>query len=335
MEDIQGAIRRVLAALEGTLAQLNSPSVSVYWGYLASALLIASLLYLLRDRRGKRASLRDWIAYCFPRRIYRSRSFFHDLASFVINTLLYSFLMLGPMTALSGAVGSSVWQGLTAALGEASGNPQHAGWRAALTVAALIAADLAFFCSHWMQHKVRALWEFHKVHHSAAELDPFTVFRRHPVDILFEGAVTGIFVGATYGLFFFATGARIELVQILGTNAVLFVFLLAGFNLQHSHIWWSFGPLDQVFISPAAHQVHHSVADEHLDRNFGNVLSLWDRLAGTFVRPRKRQTLSLGLLNGEHDQYDSLWRLYWLPFAKCGRLLFGRSSKDVRPPPPP
>jgi sterol desaturase/sphingolipid hydroxylase (fatty acid hydroxylase superfamily) len=53
--------------------------------------------------------------------------------------------------------------------------------------------------------------------------------------------------------------------------------------------------LDRVLISPTLHQVHHSYAPEHLDKNYGGMLAIWDLLAGTLYVPGNNETLTFGL----------------------------------------
>ena len=82
-------------------------------------------------------------------------------------------------------------------------------------------------------------------------------------------------------MFGWASAWSLHPLTIMGVNAALFVFLVAGFNLQHSHVWLSFGALDRVFISPATHQLHHDADPRHHGRNLGNMFAIWDVMAGT------------------------------------------------------
>lgn len=301
----------LLRVVQGVIALLNTPSVSIYWGYLLSAAVLASVLYL---RRG-RPSVRGWLSYLFPRRVFLHRSARNDLVLLVLNTLLHSFVFVLPLQSLSTSVASWVWGRLhvVAPLSEPFEGP---GLWVGVTVGMFVMADLAFFLSHRLLHRIPLLWELHKVHHSAPVLTPASVFRRHPGDILFDGAVSGVVMGTTYGVVGWLAGSVITGHQILGVNALLFVTLFAGFNLQHSHVWMTWGLLERVLISPAAHQLHHSVAVEHHDRNFGNMLSVWDRLCGTYVSPpRRRPTLVFGL-GAEDAAYRSVWRLYIVPLVR-------------------
>jgi sterol desaturase/sphingolipid hydroxylase (fatty acid hydroxylase superfamily) len=70
--------------------------------------------------------------------------------------------------------------------------------------------------------------------------------------------------------------------HVLGVDVVGFAFAVLGANLRHSHVWLSYGPfVERLAISPAHHQVHHSVDAKHHDRNFGSALAIWDWMFGT------------------------------------------------------
>jgi sterol desaturase/sphingolipid hydroxylase (fatty acid hydroxylase superfamily) len=305
---------------EGVVAQLDAPSVSVFWGYLASAAAIAFAVYVVRRPDG-RPSLRGFLHFVVPRSEARRRAW-HDVAIFAVNTVMYSLLFLPTIQAVSTAVGQGAWRELHAAFGPVEDPLVGTGPRLAMTLAVVMLADLAFFLSHWLQHRIALLWEFHKVHHSAETLTPFTVFRRHPVDVLVESSISGVLIGALYGLSGWLSGGALDGYTILGVNVVLFLFLVLGFNLQHSHVWLSFGPLDRVFISPATHQLHHSTDPRHLGKNYGNVFALWDGLAGTLYRPREFAPLEFGLGDEAHPHYRTLLGLYVRPIVRAARRLW-------------
>jgi sterol desaturase/sphingolipid hydroxylase (fatty acid hydroxylase superfamily) len=312
----------------GLLSPLWTPSSSAYWLYLLSALALAAFISMRgadRSIRGLGALLRA----LFPGRVYRHRSVRNDAGIFVANTLFYSFVLLGPVTALSGWAARGTAGVLGAAFGPARAMSDGLAGRLGLMVTLLVVADLAFFLSHYVQHRVGFLWEFHKVHHSAPVLCPLTVFRRHPVDVLFERGTSALMVGAVLGGFRHLGVTSVEPFTVMGVNAGLFLFLLLGFNLQHSHVWWSWGErLERLLVSPALHQIHHSAEPRHYDKNFGNIFSVWDGLAGTRYLPTSRERFAIGLSDGEGDDYRSLLRLYFLPFVRAlGLIRRARASR--------
>ncbi len=199
--------------------------------------------------------------------------------------------------------------------------------RIAYAGAVLLAADFGFFLGHYIGHKVPLFWEFHKVHHSAEVLNPLTNFRFHPVDRVLLGFFIGLSTGVVKGAFGFAFPGGISEIALVNIGVLLAFNLLA--NLRHSHVWLSYGwYASHVFSIPAQHQIHHGTAARHIDKNFGLMLSLWDWLAGCLYIPRQREDIELGLTNGEHAQYDSLWRLYTLPLVKAAALLARRAPPE-------
>ncbi|KIG16794.1 Sterol desaturase [Enhygromyxa salina] len=332
VEQLEVGLKRGWQIAGGIAEQFFSPGISVYWVYLLGAAALALLLYVVKVSRG-RPTLAGALAFLFPRRIWLSRSAANDVGLFVTNALIYSFLLLVPLQAVSTGLASDTWGWLYARLGPPAQPWTGLSMRVSLTVAAFIVADLAFFLAHAAMHRVPILWEFHKVHHSATVLEPLAVFRRHPVDVIVDGIVSGLLLGPMFGVFAWASGGAFGVVSVLGTNAILFVALLLGFNLQHSEVWLSFGPLDRVFISPATHQLHHSSDVAHHDRNFGNLLAIWDRLAGTLVLPgsfAQRPRLQFGL-GGEEQRMRSLPGLLVRPLIRAGlRLLVPLVPRRLR-----
>ena len=200
----------------------------------------------------------------------------------------------------------------------------------AYMIAIILAADLGFFIGHYLTHKVPLLWEFHKVHHSAPVLNPLTNYRFHPLDRIPLGLFMGLLTALVKGGFAFAYPGGIAEMTAVNVG-VLLLFNLSA-NLRHSHIWLSYGwHLSHVLSSPAQHQIHHGSESRHIDKNFGLMFSVWDWIAGTLYVPRAREEVRFGLSGREHEEYDSLWRLYSLPFVKAAAVLRGRPAPGARP----
>ena len=163
----------------------------------------------------------------------------------------------------------------------------------AFSVSYLILDDLSRFLLHYCMHNVDFLWYFHKTHHSATTLTPLTIFRVHPVESLLYFTRRLLVFGFVTGVFIWLFSSKLTGLQILGVDMFGFLFNLAAANLRHSHIWISFGKLEKIFISPAQHQIHHSVGSNHF--NMGSIFSFWDRIAGTLLLSGKKRELTFGL----------------------------------------
>lgn len=154
--------------------------------------------------------------------------------------------------------------------------------------------DFSRFALHLAMHRVPLLWRLHQTHHSATTLTPFTVFRVHPVESAIYFFRAFVVFSLVTGIFVWLFGRHLSIIDVIGVNALGFFANAAFANLRHSHVWVGFGRLEQCFVSPAQHQLHHSV---DLRRgNYGSVLSIWDRLAGTFELSGKRRPLIFGLM---------------------------------------
>ena len=192
---------------------------------------------------------------------------------------------------------------------------------AIFTSALFLVDDFTRFFLHWMLHKVPFLWEFHKVHHSAKVLTPFTIYRSHPVESYFYACRMAIVQGAVVGVGYYFFGATLSMYDVLGANLFVFIFNLFGSNLRHSHIWLSWGDkIESIFISPAQHQIHHSDNPIHFDRNLGSALSLWDQLFGTLIKASQVDKISFGA--GQYDAgHNSIAAIYLKPFAMAIKTL--------------
>jgi sterol desaturase/sphingolipid hydroxylase (fatty acid hydroxylase superfamily) len=301
---------------------VNEPSARIYWLYLASAMIIALLAYQ-RISSGKFSALR-FFQYLLPPSIYLHRSAKVDYLFFLVNGVIF-WGVVGPVMAFSGTLGQYFGSGLRATFGEFGFTPLSIPLLTALyTVATVIAMDLALFAQHWLMHRVPWLWEFHKVHHSAEVLTPMTVYRMHPVDDLLAWSLTGLAGGVTIGIFHWLYPLGLPIYTYMGINVVVFLFYFFGYNLRHSHIWVSYGPVvSHVLVSPAQHQIHHSAEERHWDKNFGFIFALWDWLAGTLYVPREHETFRLGI-GGEERHFSSVRALYLRPFQN---LLRSRKSE--------
>ena len=169
-------------------------------------------------------------------------------------------------------------------------------------------------------HKWPVLWALHKVHHSAETLNPITVYRTHPLEgILFS--LRGAFSqGTVISTFFFIFGDKVDLVTILGVNFLVFSFHVAGSNLRHSHIdikYWVW--LEKILISPAQHQLHHSLDERHYDKNFGAALAIWDWIFGSLHHSEDIDNLILGVEDNDFNP-TSVTELYLKPMKEISDI---------------
>lgn len=260
--------------------------------------------------------------FCFPEAIWKHPSSRVDRWFFVVNTIFFTTL-LAPYVASAVAMNEWMHDGLTAAFGEPEQMTSNMAVMTAIaTVLFILVSDFAIFLAHYLQHKVPFLWEFHKVHHSAQVMTPITVYRMHPVDDALAFILGGILNGGVIGALHYGFAQEPSIMQVSGLSIATFIFYLSFYNLRHSHFWLHYGRLGHVFISPAMHQIHHSEARKHWDKNMGFIFSFWDKLFGTLYVPEVKEELTLGI-GPETEEYNSVWNLYTLPFKKNWRRVSG------------
>ncbi|PIE74006.1 MAG: sterol desaturase, partial [Deltaproteobacteria bacterium] len=181
------------------------------------------------------------------------------------------------------------------------------------TLVLFVVSDFSRYWLHRAMHAVPFLWAFHKVHHSAEVLNPATFYRVHPVENFLFGLRYAVVVGSVTGIFIYLFGAKVQLVEILGANALLFIFNFVGGNLRHSHIELGYPVLlERLFISPRQHQLHHSY---HFTRyNYGGYLAIWDTMFNTLKVSADEQSSPYGLGEAENARFRRLSALFIAPF---------------------
>lgn len=311
----------LLGEVVAPVSWVADPRQRIYVVYLVSALLLGGGAVLWRQ--GRSWSIPSLFGELFPRRVWLSRDAGQDVVYTLINGALMAWI-LDAWTWLADDVRGGMW-GALELLGVGPFTVPG-GWPVclAVTIASVLAVDFGIFLSHWLQHRVPILWAFHKTHHAARQLTPLTVFRQHPVDFAGTAACAAVTAGAAAAVIAWLTGGAVPAVGIAGLNAVTFLFYVCGYTLRHTHIWFDFGWLDRVFVSPAMHQVHHSDAPRHWDRNMGLVFSFWDQIFGTAYLPKAREELTFGI-GDESGRFRTAWDFWMEPV----RELLG-SPRPVR-----
>ena len=293
----------------------------IYWGYLFSALALAIPVFLAqKSQKFQKKSVVNFFRFVFPKDIYTARSARHDYALLVFNKLIKAALF--PVVAVTMV---PIALAVSGALEAVFGYFEHfqlstTAVIAIFTLLLFIIDDFTRFLLHYLLHKVPILWEFHKVHHSAEVMTPFTIYRSHPVESYLYACRMALTQGFVVGVCYYFLGPTLQMFDILGANAFVFVFNVMGSNLRHSHIWLSWGDkIEGWFISPAQHQIHHSTNPKHFDVNLGSALAIWDRMINNLVKASSVKSLSIGL--GNSVDHSSLWQIYLDPLRRAGQRI--------------
>lgn len=172
-------------------------------------------------------------------------------------------------------------------------------WQMPITIwtfaLAILACDFAYYWEHRIAHEVRLLWTQHAVHHSSREMNVLVAVRFGP----FEGFVSALL--------------HFPLVLIGFPPALVFAGIIIVLGYQtwiHTELIGKLGPLEGVLNTPANHRVHHGCDDKYIDKNYGGILIIWDRLFGTYQR--EEETPIYGLKR-DYDSVNplSVWISEW------------------------
>jgi len=185
---------------------------------------------------------------------------------------------------------------------------------AELVVALLLLDLMAQYWAHYLLHRVKWMWRLHVVHHSDTKVDATTGARLHPGDY----TVRETFALAAVVL----SGAPLAFYLVYRLLTILFTFV------THANVRppaWLDAGLSLVFVTPNMHKFHHHFERPWTDANLGGILSIWDRLFGTFVYGDPlRVRYGVDVADDERD--EDLVHQMILPFER------GRSL-DRDPPP--
>lgn len=290
----------------------------IFWLYIVSALLLALPIYWLSN---KKRGVLAFFTYVFPKKIYTAKSARHDYLLLICNKLIKAaffpliiFTMAPIAISISSAIEYVFGQRDFIELSPTT-------IMAFFTVLLFIFDDFTRFLLHYILHRIPVLWEFHKVHHSATVLTPFTIYRSHPVESYLYACRMAITQGAAVGIGYYLFGPTLKMIDIMGANVFVFVFNLFGSNLRHSHIWLSWGnTIENWLLSPAQHQIHHSDKPWHHHRNFGAALAIWDRLFKTHLRASQVGKLTFGIGDASVD-HSSIAKIFYRPFIEIGKKI--------------
>jgi alkylglycerol monooxygenase len=160
------------------------------------------------------------------------------------------------------------------------------GW-----VLALLFYDLCYYWLHRLGHESAVLWAAHVVHHQSQSYNLSTALRQTSS-------------GALLGWIFYVPMALAGVPpEVFGVVAL--IDLLYQFWVHTEHVP-KLGWFDRWFCSPSNHRVHHAVNDQYVDKNYGGVLIVWDRIFGTFCEEDEKEKCIYGT-RSPLNSWDPLW----------------------------
>ncbi len=206
-----------------------------------------------------------------------------NLGLVLVNYIILAPIMAVPVAAVAAALPVSP--------------AMQAAWRALpepLTlIAALLLIEFGAYWRHRLEHDP-ALWRFHATHHADEHIHWLTVLRKHPVGKFIEMLLDNLPV------------------LLLGVPvwAIVAASLLRSWwgYFIHADVPWTLGPAGKVLISPAAHRLHHIRDEALMGANYGNMLTVWDRVFGTYRDPAAYLNCATGIAEGSRGLWGELAR---------------------------
>jgi sterol desaturase/sphingolipid hydroxylase (fatty acid hydroxylase superfamily) len=154
---------------------------------------------------------------------------------------------------------------------------------------AVVAYDFCYYWNHRLGHESAVFWASHVVHHQSQEYNLSTALRQ---------TSSGALLGWIFYLPMAIAGIPPEVFVVAAVVNLLYQYWI------HTEPIGSLGWFDRWFGSPSNHRVHHAVNDRYIDRNYGGIFMLWDRLFGTFVEEDEKCVYGT---RAPLESWDPLW----------------------------
>ncbi|MFT4885974.1 MAG: sterol desaturase/sphingolipid hydroxylase (fatty acid hydroxylase superfamily) [Pseudohongiellaceae bacterium] len=164
-------------------------------------------------------------------------------------------------------------------------------------ISCFIGYDFAYYWKHRFGHEVALFWGSHVAHHQSEDYNLATALRQTSID----------FYGFLFYLPFFILGYPAEILFTVVSLNLIYQFWV---HTQHVP---KLGPIEWVFVTPSNHRVHHARNMSYVDKNYGGVFILWDRLFGSFQNELESEPVVFGLRK-PLNSWNPLWaniHVYW------------------------
>jgi len=159
------------------------------------------------------------------------------------------------------------------------------GWCWAF-IAVLVVTDLLEYLFHRAQHEFSFLWKMHEFHHSANHFDVTLTYRHFWLEPLLKTTLLYPLIGIVFKV-------------PAGVAMAVGVIFLVNHHFGHMNIRFSPRRFGLLISHPQYHRLHHSRHESHYNKNFCDLLPVWDLVFGTLLRPRHDEFVDVGLHSGD------------------------------------
>ena len=167
---------------------------------------------------------------------------------------------------------------------------------------AFVAYDFCYYWKHRYGHEWRIMWASHVAHHQSEEFNLSTALRQTGTD----------YIGFVFYIPLYLVGIPAAAILTVGSLNLIYQFWVHTEHIRRV------GPLEWVLVTPSNHRVHHARNPEYLDRNYGGVFIVWDRLFGTFKDEEPDNPCVYGITKGLAS-WNPLWANFHL-WSETARL---------------
>ncbi len=147
---------------------------------------------------------------------------------------------------------------------------------------AFIAYDCCYYWKHRFGHQWRIMWASHSAHHQSEEYNLSTALRQTGTD----------YIGFVFYIPMYLAGTPVEVMISVGTLNLVYQFWV---HTEHVRF---LGILDYILVTPSNHRVHHAKNPSYIDKNYGGVFVIWDRMFGTFAVEKVEEPCRYGITHG-------------------------------------
>jgi len=171
-----------------------------------------------------------------------------------------------------------------------------------LWILAAVLWDFCYYWNHRFGHEVSVLWAAHAVHHQSEEYNLSTALRQTSSSFLF---------GWIFYVPLFLIGIPADVLITVAAINLIYQFWV------HTRYIDRLGVLDRILVTPSNHRVHHAQNENYIDKNYGGIFVLWDRLFGTFAAENDADPVIFGIRKPLAN-----WNPVWANFQVYNYLLF-------------
>lgn len=138
-------------------------------------------------------------------------------------------------------------------------------------ISALILYDFCYYWVHRTGHEINIMWASHVVHHSSEEFNLSTALRQSSTGFLFRWM---------FYIPLALLGYPVQVFIVVGLIDILYQYWV------HTQLIGKLGWMEKIFVTPSNHRVHHGQNDYCIDKNYGGIFCIWDRMFGTYADER-------------------------------------------------